>query len=35
MNSISKQILNLSFQKKMRNIYLNNKPFKYIVIDNF
>lgn len=35
MKTLNKKILNINFQKNLKNIYSNNKPFKYIIIDDF
>lgn len=35
MQTLNNKILNLKFQKKLNKIYSNNRPFKYIIIDDF
>ena len=35
MKSFNNKILKKEFQKKLKKTYANNKPFKYIIIDNF
>lgn len=35
MKTLNKKILNIKFQKKLKKVYSNNKPFKYVIIDNF
>ena len=35
MRTLNKKITNINFQKNLKKIYSKNKPFKYIVIDDF